>query len=53
MDRFFLLQRHLLTMDPMHGPLLDQQLSISAVCNRLILCRLLAHIRLKFSVQQT
>ena len=52
MESLLLLQRRLLTMCPMHGPLLDQQLSISAVRNRLIPRGLLAPICLKLSVQQ-
>ena len=47
MKRLLLLQRRLLTTGRMHGPLLDQQLSISAVCNGLIPRRLLAYICLK------
>ena len=52
MGSLLLPQRRLLTMGPMHGPLLDQQLLISAVRNRLIPRRLLASICLKVSVQQ-
>ena len=52
MESLLLLQCRLLTTGPMHGPLLDQQLSISAVRNRLIPRRLLAPICLTLSMQQ-
>ena len=53
MGSLILLRRRLLTMGPMNGPLLDQQLSIFAVCNHFISRRLLTYICLKLSVRQS
>lgn len=53
MECLLLLQCRLLTMGQMHGPLLDQQPSISAVRSRLTPRRFLTFTGPKLSIRQS